>query len=111
METLSAYGLVGFSSPDQFNLLRFDSPEGECCRFGAVDTHGSQLDHLFRKRNQVYNVSEGFSLESTVKCCYDDNLAGIGQVFCKIDDIFEELSLIDTNDVSLHGFLFDGLEL
>ena len=78
----------------------------ECGRLSAVNTNCCEFVHFFGKRDQVNNVSERFSLESAIEGSNNDNNSSIGKFLSKLDNILEELSLINANDIILDGFTF-----
>lgn len=85
-ETLSADGSVEFGSADQFNLGTATESLGEGGVSATNDTDGSELGDLFSHGEEVNDI-EGLSLESAVKGCDNDNLALVGKIFGKLNNL------------------------
>ena len=63
---------------------------------------GRQLLYLLALGNQGQNVGESSAEEGALEARNDDDLASISGLLTKLNDVGEELTLIDTNDIVGH---------
>jgi hypothetical protein len=80
---------------------------GESCWLCAINTNSSQFINFLGKWDQIDNIPERLSLESTVKSCDNDNYSLVGQTFSEVDNILKELTFVDSNDIIFHGLVFN----
>lgn len=103
METLSTNGFIRLRSSNKFDFLWFNCSLSESSWLCTVNTNSSQFVNFLSQRNKVNDVSKRFSLECAVQSCDNDNNSSICKFFCDFDNIFKELSFIDTNYIVFLG--------
>ena len=84
---------------------------GKCCRLSAVYANSGQFVNLFSERHKVNDVSEWLSLESAIQGGDYDNDSTVGEILSDFDNILEELSFVNSDNVILHGFVLDIVQL